>query len=209
MKACYIVYNSKEVLEKYFLTVYERFDSVIVVDGAFKDYPHQVPYSTDGTIEFLKGFENVTLVETRTAWESQAEKRSVWLDFLEDNEWFFYVDDDEELIKLNLDNLDEEKGLGCAKLNLDDNDFVVQPRFIKYEKGVRFLTHTVLEKEDKFFKDISWVSDTFNNSYRLPDYSFAATLIHHSKEKSDEVRAFRERQRKAEYKKIKEFKLKG
>ena len=209
MRACYIVYNSREVLEKYFLTVYEKFSSVIAVDGAFKDYPLTLPYSTDGTVNFLKEFKNVTLVETKTAWENQAEKRNVWFDFLEDNEWFFYVDDDEELIDLNLDNLDEGKGLGYAKLILPNNDFVVQPRFIKYEKGARFLTHTVLEKEDRFFKDVSWVSDTFNNSYRLPDYSFAATLIHHSKEKSDEVKAFRERQRKAEYKKIKELKLKG
>lgn len=209
MKACFIVYNSIETLEKYFLTVYEKFSSIIAVDGAFKDYPFDLPYSTDGTIKFLKGFKNVNLVETETVWESQAEKRNVWFNFLEDNEWFFYIDDDEELIYLDLNNLDEEKGLGYAKLNLPDKDFVIQPRFIKYEKGVKFLTHTVLEKEGKFFKDISWISDTFNNYYRLPDYPFATTLIHHSKTKSDEVRAFRERQRKAEYKKIKEFKLKG
>lgn len=51
---------------------------VIVVDGAYKDFPCQRPYSTDGTIEIARRW-GAEVVEVRTAWPDQVAKRTLTL----------------------------------------------------------------------------------------------------------------------------------
>jgi len=53
---------------------------VVVIDGAYRDFPHEVPWSTDGTLEIAERF-GCEIVTVRRPWESQIEKRTASLQF--------------------------------------------------------------------------------------------------------------------------------
>lgn len=64
---------------------------VMVVDGAYADYPHDHPYSTDGTVEIARAY-GARVVEVDRAWATQPEKRTATLVA---GEVVFVVDADE------------------------------------------------------------------------------------------------------------------
>lgn len=85
-------------------------DRLVVVDGAYADFPHEVPWSTDATREIARCYgaeviecpgktwerENVGTCE-RVAWASQAAKRSAYL-VGDEGDWYFMIDADERLV---------------------------------------------------------------------------------------------------------------
>ncbi|MEN6431072.1 MAG: hypothetical protein ABFC80_09580, partial [Coriobacteriales bacterium] len=51
---------------------------VIVVDGAYQAFPHETPYSDDGTLEIARAW-GAEVVEVSTAWPDQIAKRTFCL----------------------------------------------------------------------------------------------------------------------------------
>lgn len=75
-------------------------DRIIVVDGAFADYPHDAPVSTDGTLEWLgeaaRRDDRIEVISRPDAWESEVAKRSAYL-VGRPGDWYVVVDADERL----------------------------------------------------------------------------------------------------------------
>jgi glycosyltransferase involved in cell wall biosynthesis len=96
--ACLNIWQDLPDLKATIDTWYPYVDHVIAVDGAYKGVPINEPYSTDGTLEYLKKLDKVELVETEQFWSSQTEKRSVYFDKAEEGDLLFIVDADEFVI---------------------------------------------------------------------------------------------------------------
>ena len=79
-----------------------KLDRVIVIDGAFKDYPHEAPYSTDDTFEIVESFKkqgmNIDVVRNTEAWESEAAKRTRYFEMCDEDDWLVIVDADDRLV---------------------------------------------------------------------------------------------------------------
>jgi glycosyltransferase involved in cell wall biosynthesis len=89
------VWNDLTELRETLPRWYEAVDHVIAVDGAYLGTPVDVPYSTDGTLEFLRTLTKVELIETTTFWPDQAVKRSEYFRRGQDGDVLWVVDADE------------------------------------------------------------------------------------------------------------------
>jgi len=97
MYACYIVYNSADVIATSLRSIIPYVEKVIMIDGAFKNYPHIEIYSTDNTKEIAQqicGDKLIWVDCPLSGWEDQVEKRNAYLKLVPDEEWFFVLDDD-------------------------------------------------------------------------------------------------------------------
>lgn len=88
-------YNDKDHIEKTLQSVKGKVDKIVVVDGAYADFPHDVPYSTDGTLDIAKKYADV-LIEcpNQKAWHDEMVKRSAYL-IGNEGDWYLMIDADE------------------------------------------------------------------------------------------------------------------
>lgn len=79
-----------------------KVDRLIVIDGAFKDYPYEVPYSTDDTFDIVDAFKhngmNIDVVKNSEPWSDEAEKRTKYFEMCDEDDWLIIIDADERLI---------------------------------------------------------------------------------------------------------------
>ncbi len=102
-------------------------DSLIVADGAYELYFQEFrehdskaePWSTDGSLEILKGFSG--LPETQilrqpegTCWRNQTEKRTALVNAVPDGDWFVIVDADEMLMGDVQEGFEKVFDSGCV-----------------------------------------------------------------------------------------------
>lgn len=96
-----IIFNESQFLERCLESVYPHVDGFVVVDGAFEDYPHRLPWSDDGTLDIVQRFAEkgkpFKIVECKTPWPSQIAKRNEYLKHVDVGDWIFIVDGDWEV----------------------------------------------------------------------------------------------------------------
>lgn len=97
MYACVIFYNDAPLLERCLRSLDGKFEKIIAVDGAFKEFPHHEPFSTDGSIEVARNY-GCKLIKTDEAWETQVDKRNRYIQEVPDWESFLVIDADEEFL---------------------------------------------------------------------------------------------------------------
>ena len=95
--ACMNIYNEASTLEKCLESITELVDEIIVVDGRYKDFPGEQVASDDGSLEIIKKFSNVKLIQCNEKL-TQAQKRSKYLEYLDDGDWALIMDGDEEFV---------------------------------------------------------------------------------------------------------------
>jgi hypothetical protein len=76
----------------------QSIDRIIVIDGAYKDFPHTYPYSDDQTCQIAGAFgcEWIPAPAGRP-WKDEVEKRNTYL-VGEEGDWYFHIDADERLM---------------------------------------------------------------------------------------------------------------
>lgn len=72
-------------------------DVVWVIDGAYRFFPYDEPYSTDSTLLLVRSFPFVRLIPTEEEWVNEAAKRTAGLVGAE-GDWYVYLDADEVLL---------------------------------------------------------------------------------------------------------------
>jgi len=95
--ACINVFEDAEWLKKCLTSLAGKVAGIIVVDGAYAGFPHEKPWSEDGTVEIAKAIADVT-VETMQAWLNEIVKRNQYLKYVPDGAWWLRIDADEELV---------------------------------------------------------------------------------------------------------------
>lgn len=92
-------WNERELLPGCIASV-QAADRIVVVDGAFADYPHEEASSTDGTLEWLRevarGDPRIEVITREGPWESEMAKRSAYL-VGRPGDFYVVVDADERL----------------------------------------------------------------------------------------------------------------
>lgn len=98
--ACVSVFNDIDMLAGCFESL-AGVDEIIVVDGAYADFPHESPFSTDGTLEWIKQRRKIDprirLIECERPWADEIEKRSAYFTGSE-GDWYLQIDADERLV---------------------------------------------------------------------------------------------------------------
>ena len=132
IKAIIIFYNdTPEILERCFKSL-EGKAEIIAIDGAFKDFPHSEPYSTDGCKELAINYAIIYHGVNRS-WENQTEKRNAAFQYLNDGDYFLVIDADEELIGDLVPKGD------YTDIRIEDwNRDYYRVRLIKYKIGMKY-----------------------------------------------------------------------
>lgn len=126
MYVCYIVYNNERTIRRSLKSILPYVEKVIMVDGAFKDYPHFYPFSTDRTFYTAKKLCTDKLVWRKCTkrqnphklmpWKTQIDKRNRYLKLIPNGVHFIVLDDDTYLtgeVEREF-KLVEKKGYTCA-----------------------------------------------------------------------------------------------
>jgi len=95
--ACINVYQDERFVKNAIISVLDKVDRIVVVDGAYEGFEQYnfKPYSTDRTVAIAENL-GCEVIETRWGWKDQVEKRNAYL-VGGDGDWYFMIDADERL----------------------------------------------------------------------------------------------------------------
>lgn len=95
--SCVIAYNEERLLPGCLESLVGQVDEVVVVDGAFEHYPHEVARSTDATRAIAEAY-GCRWVATPGGkpWVNQVAKRNAYL-VGKEGDWYFVIDADERV----------------------------------------------------------------------------------------------------------------
>lgn len=170
--ACYLVYNSEKTLGLSLSTIISHVDKVIMVDGAFADYQHVFPQSTDHTKEIAARIcgEKLIWIDCPSEngkfipWIGQVAKRNAYLKLVPTTAWFLVLDADVIMvgnIKAAFQSLRENTCQGCVLVNMINLFPILKKGLNNY--GVpsfcRWLLNDIEENEIKTLTERQWFDD--------------------------------------------------
>jgi len=96
---CIVAYNEEGMLEGCLESLTGKVDRVVVVDGAFADFPHDDPdgRSTDRTVEIAEEYGAEVIMPPRRGWPDECAKRTACFRG-EEGDYYLLIDADERLI---------------------------------------------------------------------------------------------------------------
>ncbi|MCL5290917.1 MAG: glycosyltransferase [Actinobacteria bacterium] len=139
-----IFYNEREMLPGCLETL-DDVDEIVLVDGAYADFPYEVPWSTDGTLEWIKERQKIDtrirLIECKTAWADEVEKRSAYFTGGE-GDWYLIIDADERLVCVDENTMESLKSyVQSYPLDYFMLDVMTQPATPQIERYGRIFRH--------------------------------------------------------------------
>lgn len=137
--ACLNFFNEIKALKATVASYYPHVDKIVAVDGAYKGYQTEFPYSTDGSLEYLRSMPRVELVETKKFWRDQCVKRTEYFKPGKPGDVFFIVDADEVVIGAQNLKLLPERDVGWVTIQspLYSRPYK-QPRLFSFSPGLRY-----------------------------------------------------------------------
>jgi len=94
--ATIITYNDWPLIKDCVESIIDKVDKIIAVDGAYDDFPCDINYSTDGTLEYLDSLDKIELIIAPGL--AEVAKRNKYLEPLADGNTVLNIDADEVLI---------------------------------------------------------------------------------------------------------------
>lgn len=91
-----ICYNDYPLIVDCIESIYSKVDRIICIDGAYDDFPCDINYSTDNTIQYLDNLDKVELIIAPGL--AEVAKRNLYLEPLNDGDTVLNIDADEVLI---------------------------------------------------------------------------------------------------------------
>jgi len=147
--ACINVYDDAGWLERCLWSLDGKVEAIIVVDGAYAGFPHEIPYSTDGTIELAKEVADIVITR-KSAWPNEIVKRNAYIPHVPNNKWWLRIDADEELQGEFTEPLDGN----CYMVMLErtdgsNNPYPVHALFKKHPSSRYHGTHHAVHLNDE------------------------------------------------------------
>lgn len=135
IQGCVICFNDTPALiERCITSLKTVVDKVLVVDGAFATYPHDKPFSTDGTLEKAKELAD-KVIETDSAWRSQIDKRNKYLTLKDETDYYLWLDTDEYIEgELPKDLKDDYYAIQVVTNGIPEYQF----RLFRHQKGIKY-----------------------------------------------------------------------
>jgi len=142
--ACINCYNSMSSLPHTIQSIRGSVGRIIAVDGAYADYPHKKPYSTDGTVKYLKECK-AQVIETKKPWKDQIIKRTQYFRGSA-GDIYFIIDTDEILLtpfkendlRISGRNAPVDVGWLMIMSKLYKDRPYSEPRFFRHKKGIHY-----------------------------------------------------------------------
>jgi len=172
--ACIIYYNEIQNIERCLKSINNKFDYIIAIDGAYKEFPHDNFLSTDGSTEVARKYCSRVIIPERE-WKDEIEKRNEYMKQLCYGDFVVIIDADEEMIgnidvnELDLSDMKEdnhERYFYDIKLVRNDN---VPPYYIyrafKYLTGMNYHgTHHALFLNGEFEGYDDYLTNNFKHA---------------------------------------------
>lgn len=150
-----ITYNDASSIKTAIESIYDKVNAIIAVDGRFKDFPQigGLDYSTDGTLEYLRSIDKVSLIMQTGL--SEVDKRNLYLVGSQDD-WYVHLDADEEWLG-DID-IPKEADMQIA--------WMQRPTPRHFLKRIRLFRHVPgLHYENKHY----WLKDKNGHTFALLD----------------------------------------
>lgn len=148
---CMIVYNESQLLPMCLESITGKVDRLVIVDGRIATYPGDGIHSDDGTLDIIRD-SGAELITGDSAWEDEIQMRNQYL-VGEDDDWYFVIDSDEELITPlpYPDDLPSEGVSYSVVLRMlhSYNEMIHVPRLFKHRGDMRYqFAHNALYSND-------------------------------------------------------------
>ena len=137
------VYNEARRIRRAIESVNDVADEIWLYDGAYKEYPHESPISTDGTLEIAKEYPKVKIFDNNGEdWENQLVKRTAMFKHGKPGDYFFKLDGDEyitnpEIIREEILKHKFDVGWVWTLCNLY-REPIMTARIFKYQPGLHY-----------------------------------------------------------------------
>ena len=142
--ATILVFNNANTIDRAISSVLPYSNRVIVVDGAFKDYPHRFDYSTDGTAEIAQTYPQVEFVKG-TEYATEAQKRNVYLSMLKEGELFLVLGSEQELSELDENAYKDPFSFLKILRPQQRIQWQLAPRLFRYKNDMFYHNHYLME----------------------------------------------------------------
>lgn len=160
------VFNEATYIEKAISSIHEVADEIWVFDGAYKQYPHNEPYSTDGTLDIARKFPKVKVFECVEDWENQIEKRTAMFKEGQPGDYFFKLDGDEYVANPEIirEHLNGDVGWVWTLANLYDKP-IMTARIFKWQEGLHYAGrhHWLYNGKKQFVTSDQYMSPLFKS----------------------------------------------
>ena len=138
---CVNVFNEEASLRRCLLSLRGGVDRLVVVDGAYRGFPHEKPFSTDGTCAIAAEFAD-EVIEADAAWTDEIVKRNQYL-VGKSGDYYLVVDADEEFSGAMPPLVDDDYEIELRRT--DDIDPYPVYRVFKHREGIKYKgTHHAL-----------------------------------------------------------------
>lgn len=167
--ATIITYNDWPLIDECVKSLEGKVDKYVFVDGRYKDFDGKLPYSTDGTLDYLLSFEldhrEVTDLYVASGYY-EPDKRNVYFLSLNDGDVCLNIDADEVLIN-DLPKLEADIGTIRIGEEGDRRRHRRTNRYFRYSNGLRYYKQhkLIVDKDNKTF---AWL-DRVGAGYRSQD----------------------------------------
>lgn len=134
-------FNEARFIKKCIESIHEVADEIWLFDGAYKNYPHTKPFSTDGMLELVKGYPKVKVYKVKEPYKDQLEKRTAMFKDGKPGDYFFKLDGDEYITNPEIirEYLTDELDVGWVWTisNLYPRP-IMTSRIFKYQDGLHY-----------------------------------------------------------------------
>ena len=158
--AAYITYNDIETIQESVESIENKVDRIIAVDGKFKDFEGKQEISTDGTLSYLYGKDNIEVHICTGLYE--VSKRNYFLNFVNVDDLVIIIDAD-EIFEGEIPDLDTDIGLIDIFEFNDRRRHRRYNRFFRYRDGVHIIGkhYLMVDKEGSLFTSLEHTSDKY------------------------------------------------
>ena len=148
IRCCINGYNEIFLLESCLQKIRSKVDHITFVDGAYKEFPHKIPWSNDGTLDIAKELCD-EVIECTEPWPDEIIKRNQYLTGAP-GDWYFVLDCDEMFVgdirESALETLTDDVDIRMREKH--DSGYIPDRniyRFFKHREGIHYeKTHHAL-----------------------------------------------------------------
>ena len=185
-----IFYNDPPEVFEMTLKALKKFKiPIVAIDGVYKEFPHEKPYSNNGCIDLAKQYADFYIPANPWGWQNQAVKRSVYLKVLDVGSYVFHVDADEELFQFeNIPKLEKDHYIVFIRYHKCDSPSI-RIHKVNYDTQYLYAHYRLyrLRLHDPRYPDSGVVTKAHsiinNVKERLPDVK-----LHHWKDRRSDER---------------------
>jgi glycosyltransferase involved in cell wall biosynthesis len=161
-------FNEAMHIDKCIKSVHDVADEIWLFDGAYKNYPHKHPHSTDGMLDIAKKYSKVKIYKVTTPYKDQLEKRTAMFKDGQEGDFFFKLDGDEYITNPEIirEYLTPEIDVGWVWTisNLYPKP-IMTARIFKYQEGLHYAGrhHWIYNGKNEFVTSDQHMNPKFNH----------------------------------------------